>query len=67
MLSDNITSYPRFPIGNENPMVNPRELSTEEAALLLHLSVDEGKVNTIEANTRENQNLTFRKKSVHID
>ena len=32
-LCDNIT-YTRLPLGNENPMVTPRELSTEEAALL---------------------------------
>ena len=53
VLCDDITSYPRFPLGHENPMVTPQELSTEEAALLLRLSVDEGKVNTIEASTRE--------------
>ena len=34
-------------------MVTPRELSSEEAALLSHLSVDEDKVNTIEATSRE--------------
>ena len=53
VLCDNITSYPRFPLSNKNPMVTPQELSTEEAALLLHLSEDEDKVNTIEASTRE--------------
>ena len=53
VLSDNITAYPRFPLANENPMVIPRELSSEEAAFLSHLSVDEDKVNTIEASSRE--------------
>ena len=48
-----LTAYPRFPLANENPMVTPRELSSEEAALLSHLSVDEDKVNTIEATSRE--------------
>ena len=62
VLSDNITSYPRFPLGNENPMVTPRELSTEEAALFLHLSVDEDKVNTIEASTREQSESEIWKK-----
>ena len=33
VLSDSITAYPRFPLANENPMVTPRELSSEEAAL----------------------------------
>ena len=33
VLSDSITAYPRFPLANENPMVTPRELSNEEAAL----------------------------------
>ncbi|KAK2547160.1 hypothetical protein P5673_033064 [Acropora cervicornis] len=62
VLYDNITSYPRFPLSNENPMVTPQELSTEEAALLLHLSVDEDKVNTIEASTREQSESEIWKK-----
>ena len=40
----------------------PQELSTEEAALLLHLSVDEDKVNTIEASTREQSESEIWKK-----
>ena len=62
VLCDNIKSYPRFPLSNENPMVTPQELSTEEAALLLHLSVDEDKVNTIEASTREQSESEIWKK-----
>ena len=62
VLSDNITAYPRFPLANENPMVTPRELSSEEAALLSHLSVDEDKVNTIEASTREQSESEIWKK-----
>ena len=43
-------------------MVTPLELSTEEAALLLQLSVDEDKVNTIEASTREQSKSEIWKK-----
>ena len=62
VLSDSITAYPRFPLANENPMVTPRELSSEEAALLSHLSVDEDKVNTIEATSREQSESEIWKK-----
>ena len=62
VLSDNITAYPRFPLAHENPVVAPRELSSEEAALLSHLSVDEDKVNTIEASTREQSESEIWKK-----
>ena len=62
VLSDSITAYPRFPLANENPMVTPRELSSEEAALLAHLSVDEDKVNTIEATSREQSESEIWKK-----
>ena len=55
-------AYPRFPLANENPMVTPRELSSEEAALLSHLSVDEDKVNTIEATSREQSESEIWKK-----
>ena len=35
---ENIIRYRREKLlGNENPVVTPRELSTEEAPLLLHL------------------------------
>lgn len=67
MLSDSITAYPRFPLANENPMVTPQELSSEEAALLSHLSVDEDKVNTIEATSRNNQSLKSGKRNAPID
>ena len=43
-------------------MVTPRELSSEEAALLSHLSVDEDKVNTIEATSREQSESEIWKK-----
>ena len=47
-------------------MVTPppplRELSTEEAALLLHLSVNEKKGNTTEASTREESESEIWKK-----
>ena len=62
VLSGSITTYPRFPLANENPMVTPRELSSEEAALLAHLSVDEDKVNTIEATSREQSESEIWKK-----
>lgn len=62
VLSDSITAYPRFPLASENPMVTPRELSSEEAALLSHLSVDEDKVNTIEATSREQSESEIWKK-----
>ena len=53
VLAQNIATYPRFPLMNEDPMVTPRELSNEEEALLLHLTVDGDRVNAIETNTRE--------------
>ena len=62
VLSDSITAYPRFPLANENPMVTPRELSREEAALLSHLSVYEEKVNTIAATSREQSESEIWKK-----
>ena len=43
-------------------MVTPRELSSEEAALLSHLSVDEDKVNTIEGTSREQSESEIWKK-----
>ena len=62
VLSDSITAYPRFSLANENPMVTPPELSNKEAALLSHLSVDEDKVNTIEATSREQSESEIWKK-----
>ena len=62
VLRDSITAYPRFPLPNENPTVTPQELSSEEAALLSHLSVDERKVNTIEATPREQSESEIWKK-----
>ena len=66
VLSDSITAYPRFPLANENPMVIPRELSSEEAAFLSHLSVDEDKVNTIEVSSREqSESETWKKERTY--
>ena len=62
VLCESITAYPRFPLANENPMVIPRELSSEKAAFLSHLSVDEDKVNTIEASSREQSESEISKK-----
>ena len=62
VLCDSITAYPRFPLANENPMVIPRELSSEKAAFLSHLSVDEDKVNAIGASSREQSESEIWKK-----
>ena len=62
VLAQNIATYPRFPLMNEDPMVTPRELSNEEEALLLHLTVDEDRGNAIETNTREQSESDMWKK-----